>query len=302
MINEETLQEELNTILFDNEITNENKKIKIKNIKTKLILSGGGVKGIAHLGALQALQDQGILQNIDTYAGTSIGAVIGALLIIGYQPNEIFKVVDMLDLKKVKGILFGNLLKLLGLDDGNKMQIVIKKLFAGKNIDPEITFLELYERTNKTLFITAVCLNDKKTYYFSHITNPNMPVTLAIRMSISIPIYFVPVTYKGKLFIDGGCIDNYPIHLFNDCLDSVIGIYLSQNQDNVTNINNIEDYLINIIDCLFEGVTYNSLKGYEEYSIKIRLNKTSVVDFHINKEMRQKMFQDGYNTCSNMLV
>lgn len=281
--------------LFSGYINANNESKLSSNVKrTKLILSGGGVKGIAHLGALRALQDLGLLQHIEMFAGTSVGALISALLSIGYNPDELYKFITMMDLSKMKELSFGNLLKLFGLDDGKRMEIVFEKLFSGKGINPNITFIQLYERTGKTLIITASCLNDKRAYYYSHTNSPNMEVLIALRMSISIPIYFVPVKYKGKMFIDGGCIDNFPIQLFNHCLDDVIALYLADVRDHIEDITNIEDLLLHIIQCLFEGVTCNSLKGYDKYVVRISLKKISMVDFRIDQETKQKLFDEGY--------
>ena len=61
------------------------------------------------------------------------------------------------------------------------------------------------------LIITGTNLNRMNTYYFSHITYPEMELRQAIRISASYPFVFVPVEFDGDLFIDGGVIDNYPL-------------------------------------------------------------------------------------------
>lgn len=293
MINENIIETSVRTI-----DPNEQKcKISLKTKKKKLIMSGGGVKGIAHIGALQAFYEHGILQDIDTFAGTSVGAFISALLILGFTPNELFKFISEFDFAKAKGMDFKNLLTSFGLDDGYKFEIILGKFFNSKQLDTKVTFRQLFEKTKKTLIVTAVCLNDKKTYYFSHITYPDMPVITAIRMSISVPVYFIPVKHDGKLFVDGGCIDNYPINLFNDSLDEVIGLYLTEKRKVMENIDNIEDYLLQTIECLLEGVTCNSLRGYDKYSIKINLEKISVINFNVDQKTKQTLFQAGYDAA-----
>ncbi|AYV80911.1 MAG: patatin-like phospholipase [Harvfovirus sp.] len=294
-INEESLQQELTELFNTND--NEEKfdeKFNMTTKKTKLILSGGGVKGFAHLGALKALHELNLLNDIDTYIGTSIGAFIACLLSIGYLPAELFEIISGIDLQKMKRVKLDNLLKLFGLDDGSGTQIILEKMFSAKNISSNITFQQLYEITKKKLIVTASCLNDKKAYYYSHDSFPDAPVILAVRMSMALPLYFAPVKYKNKTFVDGGCIDNYPIQLFNNCLEQVIGIYLTDVRDTVNEINNIEDMLIQITECLFEGIAVNSLKGFEKYSIKISLGQISIIDFQINQTAKQKLFDVGY--------
>ena len=299
-VTELMLNDELMDLFSDKKPTNET-KLNLNMKKTKLILSGGGIKGIAHIGALKALDEKGLLQHIEIYVGTSVGALIATLLLIGYTPEELYKIIIMIDFSKFKELSLGNLLNLFGLDDGKRIEIVFEKLFNGKGYNSNITFEQLYEKTKKTLIITASCLNDKRAYYYSHTNSPNMEILIALRMSVSIPIYFVPVKYKGKLFIDGGCIDNFPIQLFNNCLDDVIALYLADVRDHIEDINNIEDLLLHIIQCLFEGVTCNSLKGYDKYVIMISLKKISMIDFRIDQETKQKLFDEGYTTVINKL-
>jgi len=296
-ITEKVLKEEIDKLFIPN--NDKIHKINMTTKKTKLILSGGGMKGIAHLGAIKALEELEMMKYIDTYCGTSVGAMISALLCVGYTADELFSFISMMDMSKVKCLSFNNLLKLFGLDDGKKMEIVFEKMFKAKGIPANITFKQLFDRTKKILIITVSCLNDKKVYYHSYQTVPDMQVLTAVRMSISIPIYFAPVKYQGKMYVDGGCMDNYPIQLFSDCLDEVVGLCLADIKDNVNDITNIEDLLLHIIQCLFEGVTHYSLKGYEKYSIKISLDKVSVVDFHMDNETKQKLFDIGYKTVMN---
>jgi NTE family protein len=264
------------------------------NTKNILILSGGGIKGIAHIGALKALEEKNILQNITTIAGTSIGGLIASLIVIGYTADELYSFIQLFDLSKIKSINPSKLLTKHGLDDGSKLIFVLETMFEGKNISKHITFLELWNKTKIKLILTTACLNDKQPYYLSHITYPTMPIIFAIRMTTSLPIWFIPVEYNNKLFVDGGCIDNYPIQLFEKNLDNVIGIYLSENREYCENILNTEDFLINLMQCFFEGNACNSIKGFEKYTIKLNLPPINIIDLNINQIFKKRLFDFGY--------
>ena len=287
MLNEQTLRLEL-AELFGNDHNTKSKK-------TKLVLGGGGIKGIAHIGALKGLDECGMLKDIDTLAGSSVGAIIILLLLIGYSPDDLFHTIKMMDLGKLTDVNFNNFFTTFGLDSGERIIMTIEKFIANKKINPRITFKELYDITNKTLIITTCCLNDKTAHYFSHKNYPNVEVLLAIRMSISIPIYFSPVRFHNKTYVDGGCIDNFPIQLFDNCLDEFIAIYLSDVQTTTTDLTNMEDLLMSMIDCLIEGVTVNSIRGYEKYTIKISLKNISMTNFKIDQITKQQIFDTGYN-------
>ena len=268
-----------------------------KKKKHILVMSGGGIKGIAHIGALKALDDLNMLNDITILTGVSAGGIICTLYNIGYTPDELLAFVSLFDINKLDSMELMNIASTFGLNDGKNVSIVLEKLFDEKGIDHNITFLELFKKTKKKLILGTSCINDKKSYYFSYETYPNMSVITAVKMSMAIPIYFHPIRFENKLFVDGGCRDNYPIQLFKDELDSVIGVYLAANQSCVTDIDNIEDFLMNTIQCLFEGVTHNSTKGFEKQTIKLTLNQDShnPLGSKLSEDKIKELFLTGYN-------
>jgi NTE family protein len=128
-----------------------------------------------------------------------------------------------------------------------------------------------------------------------------MPIVTAIQMTIAIPIYFYPVKYENKLYVDGGCIDNYPIHIFENSSENVIGIYLIENKDYVENISNIEDYFINLSRCLFEGLLYNSLKGYEKHTIKIMIPSLNTFNYNLTDIQKMEIYNRGVSTAEKYI-
>ena len=256
-----------------------------------LILSGGGLKGIAEMGALHYMESIDILKNITTYAGASAGAVNCVLLSIGYRPIELYQFFMNTDMEKLKDLHAYNFFNKLGLDEGKRFTLVVRKFFEAKSIDPKITFKKLYRMTKKKLIITGACINDKKTYYFSHETEPNMKVIDALRISVSIPIIFTPCKFRGKVFIDGGCTDNYPIALFKHKIDQVIGIYVSDERTNEENIRSIESFMTNTMICIREGLDINSFRGYEDHTIYIKCRSGE------DKASMSAMFDCGYRVA-----
>jgi NTE family protein len=298
-----TIKEEISKLLkIDEKSTAKTKQINHAKKKTILVLSGGGIKGIAHIGALRAIEELGHSKNITTFAGSSVGAIIASLALIGYTSDEMYNFILLFDIGRIKSIDLKNLLTNYGLDNGIRVEIMLAKLFDAKGFSKDCTFSELYNKTKKTLIVTASCINDKKVYNFSHIETPDVPVLIAVRMSMSIPLYFVPVIYKGKMYVDGGCMDNFPIRLFDNKLDEVIGIYLSELRDIVNDISNVEEFFSSTLQCMFEGVKCNALKGYEKYTIKIDLDKISIIDFQINNEIKKSLFDTGYRVVIDKLT
>jgi len=261
-----------------------------------LVMSGGGIKGIAHLGAMKALKEQGLMSHIDTLACSSVGSFLGFLYNVGYEPEEIFEFVYFFDFKKIVTCKLKNIFSSFGLNDGVGIMILLSKLVEMKGIKSTITFGELYEQTHMTLIVAASCVNDKEMYYFSHNTYPNMQVITAVRMSIAVPIYFTPVIFENKIFLDSGCIDNYPIQMFNDRLNDVIGLYLSSEYENVDDITNVEIFLVNLVDCFTRGISMGNLKGYEKCTVNIKIPDVYTTQFDLDKQGKQTLYEIGYDS------
>ena len=192
-----------------------------KSINT-LCVEGGGVKLITGIGALRVLEKKGILENIEKYAGSSAGALICVLLNIGMTPDCIENTVFSQGSKLVHDFFIKipyNLLRNYGLYSGNKMVRYIQGLFIERGFDENITFAELNDKTGKILVLTGTSLNVMDTFYFNCHTTPNMKVIDALRISISIPLYFTSIEHEidgiKHTMVDGGTINNFPMYYFN---------------------------------------------------------------------------------------
>jgi predicted acylesterase/phospholipase RssA len=177
-----------------------------------LVLSGGALKGIAFLGALECLQRrQGLcLDNLQVLVGSSIGSLIAALISIGYTTAQLFKITIDTNVAELAKPELGKLLTRYGLDSGHKVVEKIRDTFRVKGVDPNITLKEHYAYTGKRLVLTVSCLG-KGVRYIDYTNQPELSVISAIRMSISLPGYFTPVRYQNDYYVDGGMLDNVPI-------------------------------------------------------------------------------------------
>jgi NTE family protein len=200
-----------------------------------LIISGGGAKSVSVLGSLKYLEDKLIIKNIRRYAGSSAGAILCLLLNIGYSAQEIRDSFFSQDSSLINDPFYKkpfNIFYYYGINSGNKLVEYIKQLLVNKGFDKDITFDDLKNKTNKILVMTGTSLTDQNTYYFNYKTTPNMKVVDALRISISIPIFFTSVNYKIKdtehIFIDGGILENFPIHYFETC-DEIGDFVLTSN-------------------------------------------------------------------------
>lgn len=274
---------------------------KRKNI---LVISGGGLKGLSGLGALTCLIDNNIIVEPDIYAGSSVGSVICFLMNIGYSSKDIYEILLEIDFTQlIKYIEPENILidPCFGLSSPEPILQVIYSFMKKKNIKKNITFKELFEKTKSKLIITGTCINDVSINYFSVDLYPNMQILKAIRISISIPFIFRPYLFESKLWIDGGCMDNFPIHLFTDKIDDVIGIYLDDYYEFINNIDEVQDYFCRIFKCIIRGMNCNKIKLYEKYLIHIICTGNHGTNWEISYSDKQHLYMLGYDSAIQYL-
>ncbi len=193
-------------------------------MKTKvgIVFSGGGARGIAHLGLLKALEEFGIKASV--VSGTSAGAIAGAFYAAGYSATEILTI-----LKKGHIFSFSNLLiKRQGLFAMKGFHDIYLECFPSNSFDD----LQI------PLYIAATDILKGELVYFS-----SGNLSHAILASSCLPILFHPVKYNETLYVDGGVMNNFPIEpLLNQC-DIIIGSYVNSIKKEVdkVNMNNILD-------------------------------------------------------------
>lgn len=193
-------------------------------MKTKvgIVFSGGGARGIAHLGLLKALEEFGIKASV--VSGTSAGAIAGAFYAAGYSATEILNI-----LKKGHIFSFSNLLiKRQGLFAMKGFHDIYLECFPSNSFDD----LQI------PLYIAATDILKGELVYFS-----SGNLSHAILASSCLPILFHPVKYNETLYVDGGVMNNFPIEpLLNQC-DIIIGSYVNSIKKEVdkVNMNNILD-------------------------------------------------------------
>jgi len=222
-------------------------KGEIKNIiKNKfnkfneLIIGSGGLNGLSYIGSLDIINNYYPIKNFIYLTGCSAGALICALINIHYSINEIKNIILNIDLTSFFDIKLINIINLGGFVETTNMRNLIKSMFLTKNIDINITFIELYNITDKILTINSVNQTLNRVEYFNYINSPNMKVIDGLIMSINIPLICTPILYNNNKYYDGAILDPYPYNYHKNTIKLGIMIY-SESMKNfmVTNENNI---------------------------------------------------------------
>jgi len=232
-----------------------------------LALSGGGIRGASHIGALRALEEAGLRP--DMVAGTSAGSIIASLyatgMTVGSMEKKFIKYAPYILDFDLAGS-FGAILRLCslfngqsvldGLIKGNRAEKIMKSLTDGKTIS----------QTNIPLAITATDINDGTAIVFSSkrlagfvtgraVCCSNVFISQAVRASIAIPVVFKPkileVEGKQRRLVDGGVANNLPVDVLRMMgAHKIIGInlgYSGQMQEQVDNILEIGSQTIDIM-------------------------------------------------------
>ena len=178
----------------------------LKGKKVGLVLSGGGVRGMAHIGILKALAEKGI--DCQIVAGSSVGALIGALYAAGYDAK------DMLEFFRQTPMFKYNFFTINkpGFFDTAKYYNIFKKYLPRDS----------FEVLSKKLYVTATDLQKGELRVFSegNLINP-------LLASAALPPVFSPITIENTLYADGGIINNFPLEPVKDQVDFLIGSNVS---------------------------------------------------------------------------
>ena len=170
-----------------------------------LALSGGGARGIAHLGVLAALDELDL--PVGALAGASSGAIVGTLYAAGYAPREVLRLLQATSIPRLTRPVFGRH-GLLGME-------AVEQLLA-RHLGEKLRFEDL----SRPLTLVATDLEAGESVYFS--TGPLLPPLLA---SAAVPILYRPIAYQGRLLVDGGLLNNLPVEPLLPLGAPIVGVH-----------------------------------------------------------------------------
>ncbi|WP_100404771.1 patatin-like phospholipase family protein [Bacillus solitudinis] len=288
------------------------------------VFAGGGVKAFSFIGALQVMEEKGY--EFERVGGTSAGSIIAALVKAGYRSEELYHLLDKLNVDEFKDermsyIPFSmakwlHLYFKLGLFKGEKLENWLRDILKAKGIS---TFADLPDGTLKIIASDLsrgkmiVLPDDLKQYG----AIPGMfSVARAVRMSCSIPYFFEPVKLynrtgigKASYIVDGGILSNFPMWLFRDgkvraWKRPVVGFQLTPQIKEIppNKINNA----ITMFKALFETMSSaHDLRYVEQGDAKnivfIPVLDVKATDFSISEDVKQKLITLGREETDHFL-
>ena len=259
---------------------------KGEKVKLGIALSGGGMRGIAHAGVLKALEENDI--QIEAIGGTSSGALIAGLYVLGYSPENIFQLFKI-HAKDIVGIernsIFSRIHQVLkrentGFRRGEDIEKLFNKLAKDKGIE------SISQITKMPISIPTVDIKDGKEYIFTnHIPNEkssykkyieNISIGKALRATSSFPAVFCPCDFKEHKFLDGGALDNVPvIEVKKQGIKKVLAVNFKA--DDITEDSNYMDIAMRTIDLMGNKIAEENLKQ-SDYILTIKTDKMGLLD------------------------
>lgn len=209
-----------------------------------LVLGSGANRGIMLCGVIQCLEREGILQKINTFVGTSVGAFYAGLCAMRISVDDITQITmrfNLGDLLPTEEMELYNLCRTFCMYTNKNKETLLREIVT-KFAKRDVTFEELWQAKKTKLVVTTCCLNDGETLYLSRDNFPDMRISRAISMSMTIPILFQPYTLDGKLFVDGATFGHSLPHPPDNA--NSLGVVLRRNS---TKINTFVEYVGSIV-------------------------------------------------------
>lgn len=267
----------------------------------RIVFTGGGLRSLGHLGALETLQEKGLLKNVKEYVGVSAGALIGFCMMLGYDLQELKKAVcefDFTVLQNAHPEIVLEFFSKYGVDSGEYVEKFLVSLLRIKGHPIDMTFADWAQMYPKSprLRCFACILNTCEMKEFSVQKTPKISFVFALRASMCLPLYFVPLRDPDThhYLVDGGLIHNFPMNfLTEEEKEEALGISFLYTKNKVDDIQDFVGFLAQVYNCSFNPRTYQVQKENKLRCIIIPTGQMSAYNFDISKELREELIALG---------
>lgn len=285
-----------------------------------LVFEGGGVHGMAYIGALQFLEDVSLLEHLQSVGGTSIGALLAVAVALKLTPAQIHE--DFCTLSKdavmprrcflepVK-----NLVGDWGLNSLRPLRAWIDAWLERRTGNKNVTFTDVFVLNDINLHIAVYNRSKARDEIINQYTHPDMPISPCLVAAMAVPFVFVPARLPGSkdMYIDGGMTNNFPIYLFDNedsggehgYNEHTLGLRTTSNKSlyfatdveyEVPPPRNIVEYYMGMVDVLMEASQqrHERERDAERTCFIVVPSEISSLNFDVTEETREQLYDIGY--------
>lgn len=261
----------------------------------RIALSGGGIRTIAHAGALQAWRDEGVLTCVREYLGVSGGAFVAMILCLGYTIDELRRLCVEYDFNMLntfdpeQAFLF---LETLGLDSGHALERLLISILKHKGYGPHAKFKDLSDEL-PVLRVFATNLTTSEVQEFSKRVMPESEIVFAVRSSMSLPLYYTPMREPntGHTYVDGGVLHNLPMAFLTKAeLHDTWGIMFNQPASTLGNPSaSILDYMKHLYNSMLHKRYEGLLASFSHKILRIPIGHISPIHFSLTQPEKEEI-------------
>lgn len=269
------------------------------------VFQGGGVKGVAYVGALTRTFE---VFDFVRVAGTSAGAIIASLYAAGYSPEELNEILQSPEFPKV--LLDGGWTNMRKgfLHTGEKFYSWISELLhkkCGKGMGAQVTFKDM----ERPLKVVAADITHRRPIIFPDDAGENFEVALAVRMSMSIPYFFKPVEWGRSLVVDGSVISNFPVWIFKKEREAgiqlpIIGFRLESTPKEPHPPEGQFETFAAIFETMMGALDTVSSEQLESdlYTVTVPTGDIKTTDFNLTPEQKKQLFDWGVEAADKFIL
>ena len=281
-----------------------------------IVISGGGTFGLTVYGIIRELILNKCIdiKDIETFHGTSAGAIVNLFFVLGYDIETLNKYLikrpwDQVFTRNIDDCL--SLFENCGTFNSDIFHKILDPLLCGVDLEPNITLSQLYDKTQRDFYVYVTEINSFTTETISYKTHPDWTVVDAVYASCALPIIFKPLICGEKAYADGGFFLNYPI---SKCIelegvekDEILGIYKEFTEDELSQSVNDKSSLIEYMSVFMRNLLTRSNKGVFvecKHQICIKNTITSIDEvmlFTTSPEHRKKLIDNGADYANEFL-
>lgn len=273
-----------------------------KSLKYTCLFGGGAIRGVSYIGAIKALEELGISPT--TFAGSSVGSIIAAMLAVGYTAEEMKDIFLKVNFDLFKDISIG-LGPIFALSKGEVflewVRELIEKKFYGDKYKKGLNRAVAFKDIKNNLVVITTNLSNFECKEFSRFETPDYEIASAVRISCCMPGLMKPIEYNKTLLVDGDLQKSWPMWKLSKNLllpDERILEFRLEGYYDTNDISGI-DYANAVYSCMTAMSTAFITNIYADKDkfdyIVLNTGDIVVVDFNISENKRLDLIQSGYN-------